>query len=592
MNPALRSAISITQSLSDIERAQLQETLGATARDPVSLAHALTSPERVRQTLARLSQDALDALKTWVLERGVWRSAPRQSRLAAGIEELGRRGWVFETAYGPYRRTAIMPWELMPSLLENLWEIPWDHLSSPGQERPETPAPIWSPLIHDIFQILSYTRREPLLLTTQHEVYRRQLSKLESLMWERRGMSAGATVRHVLSLMERLDLFEMHQNPHRLQVSPGARRFWQSGPRGVVREFGEYLFDPSHHVWPILPWVALASLLPRDRTLNIAAATAWLSKIGLASIQNPYWLDQAMAELVIFDIWDATGPSQGRLTQWAQSGLSGHFEEPDPQSAIVQPTGEILVPPAVPLDERWEIDRLASRVKSDRVSIYRLDQAAVKAGVRQKLDAAQHMEALTTLTRHPLPDNVRVNLSDWYRALGRHRVLEATLIHSQTPEDSRDLETLLGADALERLSPTDVIIPAGRVKEILRRLDKAGAPMLPDIFRPSEGADDPKKTNDAARPLRPEWAIRLPGHDAARSPDTDEFQAIMEQAMFGSRPVHLTYHVPGESRPRSEVVIPISVEPQWVQAYVLSQRRYVLVEWKQILDIEETEGPV
>lgn len=592
MNPALRSALSITQALSDSERAQLQETLGATSHDPGILARALPSPDTIRNTLPRLSQDALDALKTWVLERGVWRSVPRMSRLAAGIEELGNRGWVFETAYGPYRRTTIMPWEFMPCLLENLWEIPFEHLSHPTDSRPEDPAPIWSPLIHDIFQVLSYTRKEPLLLTTQHEVYRRQLTKLESLMWERPQITAGVTVRHVLSLMERLDLFQMHQHPHRLEVSPDAARLWRSGPSGVVREFSEYLFDPSHHVWPILPWVALSSLLPDDRSLNIAAATAWLAKIGIPSAENTYWLDQALVELAVFDIWEMTGPGHGRLTRWAQAGLSGHFEQPDPQSAIIQPTGEILVPPAVPLDERWELDRLASRVKSDRVSIYRLDQSAVKAGLRQKLDAARHADAIAALARTPLPDNVRVNLEDWYRAMGRHRVMEATLIHSQSAEDSRDLETVLGDDALERLSPTDLIIPSDRVKEILRRLDKAGAPMLPDIRRPSEEAAERDAGPESNRSSRPVWSIQLPGQATPASLDAEEHRTVMQRALGNTQPVILTYHVPGESRARLEKVIPISVEPQWVQAYVVSQRRYVLVEWKQILDVEETEGPV
>lgn len=591
MNPALRSAQSITEALSEVERVQLQKTLGAESHDPARLARSLTSRDTVRNNLPRLSQDALDALKTWVLERGVWRSAPRMSRLAAGIEELGQHGWVFETAYGPYRRTAIVPWELMPHLLENLWEIPWDHLTSSTVERSPDPAPLWSPLIHDIFQIVSFARREPLLLTTQHEVYRRQLSKLESLMWERPHMSPSVTVHHMLNLAERLDLFEMHQNPHRLQVSAEANRLWRSGPSGVVREFSEYLFDPSHHVWPILPWVSLSSLLPANRALNISAAAAWLSKIGLASVQNTYWFDQALAELVAFDLWEMTGSGQGRLTHWAQAGIFGDFEESDPQSAIIQPTGEILVPPAVPLDERWDIDRLASPVKSDRVSIYRLDQPAVKAGVRQKLDAASHAAALTALARNPLPDNIRINLDDWYRAMGRHRVMEATLIHSQSAEDSRDLETLLGDDALERLSPTDIVIPAHRVKEILKRLAKAGSPLLDEVLRPSEATDDRRQSHDPPR-YRPVWSIQLPGQTPAASLDVEEFRSVMQRALSNTHPVHLSYHVPGESQPRSEMVIPISVEPQWVQVYVVSQRRYVLVEWKQILDIEETEGPV
>lgn len=585
MNPWIRSADSIVRALDDLERQDLKNRLGAKTADPEDLCIALLDPERIATVIRRLSQDGLHALRTWVLESGLWRHIPRQSRLAAGVIELQSHGWVFETQYGPYQRYLIMPRELLPRVLPLLFEIPWDRITVPSAPRITGPAPIWTPFWHDLFQMLSFARQEPLLLTTQGDVYRRQKTKLEKLLWPRPVPAIqAAMVDYLLMLMNRQGLVDTLDDPFRYEVDEAVTGdLFDRGAAGAFEWLSEYVFDPSRTAWPTLLWVSLASLLPPDRSLARAEAVAWLVSLGVDSVQTPYLLQQALGDLILTDFWVVEAGQAGHLSAPVQAALAGHFELPDAKNSLVQPTGDILVPPSVPMAERWRLDRLASRVKSDRVSTYRMDQAAVKRGLADGMTVEQHISALESLSRTPLPDNVRINMEDWYRAAGRHRVMEVTVVHSQNEQDSRDVETVLGSESLGRLSPTDVIIAADRVKAVMKRLEKSGVPILPEVLRPSDNApehDWMQRRSAAAAP----WTIHLPRSTAAEPEgSTDDIRSLLQESQRNGQTVRLTYQVPGETHPVTERVIPVTIEPHWAQVYVVSQRRYILVEWARIM---------
>ncbi len=586
MSPILRSIGTILDSLSDVERGQLKQTLGAKSHQPSDLAHALLDTDGVLQVVRHASEDALSALKSWVLQNGQWRNIARRSRLAAGVEELSRAGWVFETQYGPYQSYALMPWELMPALLPALWDIPWQQISTDAPTRTIGPSPIWTPLWHDLFQFLSYARQEPLLLTTQGDVYRRQKNKLEKLLWQRTSLIEGPAVDYLLMTLTRLFLLTSVEYPYRYEVSESdVEALFAKTPQALFQHLSEHVFDPGRTAWPELAWISLASLLEPNQSLDISAAVRWLASIGMETVRSPYLLNQSIGALILMDFWEMTGTEAGRLTASAYAALRGQFEQPAPAQSLIQPTGEILVPPDTSLAERWRLDALASRVKSDRVSTYRLDQASVKRGIEAGLTADTHVEALQELARNPVPDNVRVNLEDWYRAAGRHRIMEVTIVHSQRPEDSRDVETLLGSNALGRLSPQDVIIPADRIKDVMKRLEKAGTPILSEVLKPSEREDELSARHFPTDP-RPSWSIHLPNPGREPEVSRESLRDLMVQAQRSGLPVRLTFQAQGETVPRTEAVIPVTLETRWIQVYVVSQRRYILVEWARILSAE------
>ena len=587
MTPGFRSARSIFTALSDGERKMVQKTLQAASSSPNDLVKALLNPEFIANEVAHASADALTALKTWVLDSGLWRNVPRRGRVENGIQELFHSGWIFETYFGTHRRLPMMPWDFMPYLVDSLWEVPYDQLIEAASEREVPPAALWSPTLHDFFQILSYAREETLLLTAQREVYRRQKNKLEKLLWPNLYPYSSQRVDYVLIILDQMGFFEVKEGPFSYEVSPFATQFMQKTPVEVFEVFMEFIVDPARMAWPGLLWIALAQQIPPDATLNITRTMKWMTKIGSSRASNHYLLNQAIHDLVSFGIFEVTGKETGRLTPWAYAARHGQFEDPEPRSALAQPTGDILVPPTVPLSERWAIDDLATRVKSDRVAMYRLDQASVKRGLKRQITAPEHAQLLDSLLRSPLPDNLRVNLEDWYRQFGRHRIMEVTLVHSHHATDSRDVQTLLGSDAVERLSDQDVVIPTHRVKDVLKKLERGGSPVLPEILRPSQPAKDPKPLIGREGPTQ--WPVRLPTEPSDTTLSLDELKKIIGQAARQSKPVNLTYQVAGESHTRYEMVYPVTLDSQWVQAYVMSQRRYILIDWQQIFTAEEPQ---
>lgn len=590
MRAWVRSAESILNALNELERQELKKRLGATSLAIDDLIAALLDADHIQAGIRRLTPDGLSALEQWMRDRGFWRDVPKRSRLERGITELINLGWVFESAYGPHQRYFIMPWEMAAHILPLVWSIPWPRIST---ERPtmdgavtqeDQPAPIWMPFWQDIFAILSYARKEPLLLTTQGEVYRRQKTRLEKLLSVRDSLPPSMSmVDYYLAWLYRESLLVTLDNPYRFVVSESAcQTLFQGEASRLFHWQAEVLFDPSRTYWPSLLWVSLAQLLPPDRVLNRKEVLAWLASIGLQVPDGPYGVGQIVSELTLMDWWEPFPGGLGRLSPWATAALNRRFEPLSPRQSLVQPTGEILVPPDVLPRERWQIDALATRVRLDRVSTYRLDQEAVKAGMRRGLTADQHRLELESLSRTALPDNVRINLDDWYRAASRHRVMEVTIVHSARPEDSRDVETVLGPNALGRLSPTDVIIPANRVKEVLKRIEKSGVPVLAEVLKPSLSDDD----EPSERPIDEinGWQVHLahpPTETAKGSPDV---RRLLTQSQRESTRILLTYQVPGESRVRTDEVIPISIEPRWIQVLLVRERRYVLIEWPQILD--------
>ncbi len=579
-SPWIRSLTSILEQLSEPEQQELKHRLG-TPQKPIE--DTLLDPERVAQVVRSLSQDGIHALKSWVIERGFWRSIPHRSRLDTGVQELIKAGWVFETSYGPYQRHLIMPWELMPRVLPLLWDIPWDAITLPAEPEPHIPAALWDPFWHDLFQILSFARVEPLLLTTQGDVYRRQKVKMEKLLWDRGPQSAeGAMVDYLLEILARQGLLASADHPFRYIVhEPSVESLFAKNARSRFAWLAEYVFDPGRQYWPVLLWVSLSSIAPDERALNRGEAARWLQSLGVDGATTPYLMTEGLRHLILTGFWERSGD---RLSPTMRASLEGRFEEPEPGESLVQPTGEILVPPTVPLSERWAIDGLATRVRSDRVSTYRLDQEAVKRGVLRGLDATLHQRQLSAVTRTPIPDNVRVNLEDWYRAIGRHRILEVTLIHSGSTSDSHELESILGPEFLGRLSPTDIIIGHDRVKEVRKRLEKGGVPILPDVLTPSEPEEDAWVERGVdARSL---YELHLPDDSPRQDANETTLKARIHQALRSGSTLTLTFLAAGDSTARTEPVIPVSIEPRWIQAYLIRERRYVLIEWQRIIEAE------
>ncbi|MCY0897385.1 MAG: helicase-associated domain-containing protein [Firmicutes bacterium] len=585
MNQQFQSLGNILAQLSDDDRATLAQTLNEPEVSDEVLARRLLDPARVEEMVQHRSPELTAALTHWVANRGVWADYRRYPAVTKGIRELAEWGYCFEVRYGPYGAVPVTPWELMPRLLPLLWDIPWKRLTVPSAPRSLSLAPVWTPLTHDLFQVLSFARREPLLLTTQGEIYQRLRNKLEKMMWPRPEINPAATLQHIIMMLQRVDFLWVRDDPYSLEVSTMVDPVFEAGPQRLFQRLSSHWFDPSHVAWPQFIWVSLLSLIPPDQALKLPETVKWLQHLGFSGVAQDPLIYYALDELAAYDLLDPKSTVGAmRLSDWAYAAMNGHFEVPESHQVIVQPNGEILVPPSVPMGERWTIDRLATRLKSERVMTYRLDAAAVKRGVEQGLTAQQHLAALDALAAHPLPDNVRINVEDWYRQFGWHRIMEVTIIHSQSPEDSLNIERVLGKEVRGRLSPTDIIIGQDRVKDVLKRLEKAGHPLLPNILRPSQ--EEMHRSGVYASLRRVEdWSIGL-WHPPTTPPPIDAMRKQFREAIRQGRAIELTYHANSHGGIQTDTVLPIMVDGEWVQVFVMNQGRYVTVPWRQILSFE------
>lgn len=587
MSPGFRSARQIIRALVDEEKPALAKKIGAPHASDEALIAALRDPEPLQVLVLQAPDPVLAALRNWATESGTWPAVARASHIDGGIRALAEQGRVFETSYAS-RPTYLMPWDIMPAILDKLWDVPWDRLVRSGPPRQVPPAPVWSPIIHDLFQILSYARREPLLLTAGRDIYRRQRNKLDKVLWDRGHPPHPSAVDFLVFVLDRLGLFDLSTDPLSLTVSDHVTDFMRQDLTELFDGLASFAFDPTRLGWPGLVWACLASKIPPDASLVTAEVVSWMKSLKFSGSANQYLFNQAILELATFDFWESTEKGGSRLTDWAYSLFHENLESSQPASSLVQPTGEILVPPTAPLSDRWQLDGLASPVKSDRVTIYRIDQVAVRRAIQAGLSADKHAEGLKGLLKNPLPDNVLTNLRDWHRLLRRHRILEVTLIHSQTPNDSLAVETALQDDALGRLSPHDVIIARDRVKEVLKRLERAGMPLLGDVERPS--LPRPSAPEPASH-LHESWPVRLAPHAPVAQQSLQDIKELVQAATRHGDSLWLTYQPPGERMPREEAIYPVAAEPRWVQAYVVSQRRYVLIDWDQIVSVGWQTNP-
>lgn len=586
MNLAFRSGTDIIEALSGEEQEDAKKRLAVHSLDEAR--DLWFDRAHLTQIIRDASADERAALKDWAIHNGSW-TAASLGRVASGIRGLTKKGLVYEANYGSYQHVISMPRELMVPILVELFDIPFKTITvkvpESDAEAYSPKAPIWTPFIHDLFQLLSFCRREPLLLTAQGAVYQRQQNKLVKLLWNR-GLINEAVVPYTLGFLDRMEFFRVIDHPFQFQVADEVPQLFDKTPAQFFDYLVDYLLDPQRLSWPIYALVSLASLVPNDRALTVSEALKWMSSVGFKISAQSSTSSLVLNELLVAGFTHIQGTEAFQLTSWAKAGLSHQFEDPEPKTSICQPTGEILIPPTVPLGERWRIDALATRVNSERMSTYRIDPAAVKIGVQRGLTAESHAEELSRYLRMDLPDNVRVNLYDWYRTYGRHRLMEVTIIHSEQAEDSRDVETLLGQDFLGRLSTNDVIIPANRIKEIVTRLDKAGSPILPEVAKPSQ-KEKPKqmfKPVPSAQKSKG-WKVALATEASLTPTSSKTLRQLFVQATRHGTPLSITFESPGNSQVRHEMVIPVQAEKEWVQVYVTNERRYILINWSRILDV-------
>ena len=130
------------------------------------------------------------------------------------------------------------------------------------------------------------------------------------------------------------------------------------------------------------------------------------------------WVKKRLFPLGLVDV----GTHQGRVTALRLSRLGAELLETEPaakvggtrSAVIVQPDFEVLVFPGDDVHDVVHLfDRFCTRIKSDHVHQFRIDEASVRAGIGDGLSGTQILQELNDRARVPIPQNVLYSLEEW-----------------------------------------------------------------------------------------------------------------------------------------------------------------------------------
>jgi hypothetical protein len=149
-----------------------------------------------------------------------------------------------------------------------------------------------------------------------------------------------------------------------------------------------------------------------------------------------------------------------------------------PDELIVQPNGEILVPPGCAYAIRWELELLGERENAEEPLLYRLSPAAVSNALEQGRTKEGIERFLETAGGGELSDHVRALLREWTGKACRFSFEEVTLLRCDSDEMAGHATALteLAPRLIERIGEKDFIVESSSVGDIRRMLQKSGYP--------------------------------------------------------------------------------------------------------------------
>ncbi len=568
--------------------------------DPSSFSSAfeqLTDLERIDHQLDLLSTDSRHFLSDLLLSAGYlsWEKAAKRPTPRRVLAELDRTGFIYHIEDRYLTRQIALPREFADILWTRLLARESQELAATTTtSRREEAVYDASPFFQDLFQLLSYARVEPLPLTRQGSIFKRVETKMVQKFWSADGESGLQRLRHLEWFARHQALLTYTTDTRGLVVDEDqAGIFFSKRPAERHQAWFDYGFESiSYSHLPQLLAATAACLAP-EQWLDLEKLRAWLSARGVLARETHVNLDAHLARLREVELWEGDR-RRGRLTDAAYFAANGRYVDPVPGQALVQPTGEVMVPPESPWEERWAWDAVAELVRCDRMTVYRIS----KAGLERALDLDwQHQKVLTlmgNLSKSPIPPNVRSNLEDWLRQLTRHRILEATLVHSQSAADSSQVERALGSKVLFRLSSTDLVIAPGSGPTVIRSLNKAGIDMRNRIERPGYPAASSSEAwavysepsgltmENGRQPM----AAHLIGL-TPELPDYQSIQGIVSTAIRHGRPISVRHAPPGLGSVVEQKLIPYRMENGWIQGKLVSTPQLVTIYFQRILAVSE-----
>lgn len=245
---------------------------------------------------------------------------------------------------------------------------------------------------------------------------------------------------------------------------------------------------------------------------------------------------------------------------------------------LVQPDGEIYVPPGVGLAERWALEELAEPVSADHVYVYRLTKAAAERAYENGWPLERARSFLERGSGMPVPGPVEDALRDWLRNLGKIRLEEAVLLRTDSAETASWLleDAEIAGKLAERLGDRDFLVSRDALKGLEARLAKTG-------FKPSKISSAPAGAGGA--------------EETAASQTTDRNEASAEPGWIYCGNV-LSFYEPDRSAVSDSELFPglEQVPAAWFRkpgAYHATTRQELIrraIGWRTALQLGDDEA--
>lgn len=220
------------------------------------------------------------------------------------------------------------------------------------------------------------------------------------------------------------------------------------------------------HSMPIMEWIyEEQAVIVQDQMESIISWLGLLESFG--------WLERGMVN----------GKAVFRKKKCLDERTD--YVKHEPGTLIVQPDGEVLVPPDVGLSQRWMLEEIAERGTADELFVYRLTRNACIKACNAGLSQEAVVQFLERESRAPLPESVVRALTDWYSSLGKVSFAEVMLLRTENDQISNELkrDPAIAEKLLEQVGDCAFIVDVASYRLICARLRKMGYPPLEQTRR-------------------------------------------------------------------------------------------------------------
>gem|GEM_PF-2323312 len=461
------------------------------------IANRLADPSYLRSRLKELSHSHLLALRFAIVHGGWYRTqqatadvlGKQAESLADDLRTLGFMG------------SSAVPVEVMRAAVR-LWaeSLIWPGGPPKGVAAPDPTGP---GAMRDLFAMLAMAGRKGLPLTQQQSLFRKAAEELL------RSMEGGATPRNDLLLNTIIEYASA-------RGLIGVAVYDRTGTKAKMGLAPTALVE----TWTRLPWSAIwadmasysidslrtgfAGWSVALQTLALAPAGAWLSADdwmdsldSLAGARDWPPLHGGALEIFLSGLEElqlvqlherSSGSALVRATPALSAILAGSLPVlPAPtEHFVVQPTFAIVAPKTLSPAVLYRLEQLTEDRCADGALQYTLSFGSLRPAIEGREKPEEIIGFFEAHSQTPLASNVLAELRSWTSKGTQARFESAMLLRLSDPHTAAMLmadKKIQGA-VLSAVSPTDLIVDAGSVEKIRKRLVELGLVTNPGVGTP------------------------------------------------------------------------------------------------------------